>query len=157
LGRNISQNGIKNIVPLNLAISDKANIANFYVMADDAYSSLVDTGRRELSEKINVLCTTVDGLIGEIKVDFVKIDVEGLELSVLQSMRGLLGRSKPVIFCEIYKGKLDAYNPNETISYLRNLGYSVNRIVDEKMVEMGAEINHDDCYYNYFFLPNKQA
>lgn len=153
LEENISQNNIRNIIPLNLAITDAAQIANFYVMSDDAYSSLIDTGRKVLSEKIKVLCTTIDGLIGEIEVDFVKIDVEGLELSVLHSMSGLIHRCKPVIFCEIYKGKLESYDPNDTISFLEKMGYSVNRIIDEEMVECGSGTQHDDRYYNYFFLP----
>lgn len=157
LEKNIYQNNIKNIVPLNVAIADTAKIANFYVMTDDAYSSLIDTGRKVLNEKIKVLCTTIDGLLGEIKVDFVKIDVEGLELSVLHSMRNLIQRNHPVIFCEIYKGKLESYNPQDTISYLENMGYSVSRIIDGVMVEFCSGSQHEDQYYNYFFLPKGKS
>lgn len=153
LEENIYQNDIGNIIPLNLAIADAAKIANFYVMSDDAYSSLFDTGRKALNEKIKVLCTTIDGLIGEIKVDFVKIDVEGLELSVLHSMSSLIQRYRPVIFCEIYKGNVESYNPHDTISYLENMGYSVSRIIDGIMVQFCSGTQHEDRYYNYFFLP----
>jgi FkbM family methyltransferase len=153
LEKNISQNDIKNIIPLNLAITDTAKIASFYVMSDDAYSSLIDTGRKVLDEKIKVLCTTIDGLLDEIKVDFVKIDVEGLELSVLRSMSSLIQRYRPIIFCEIYKGNVESYNPHDTISFLENMGYSVSRIMDGVMVEFCSGTQHDDRYYNYFFLP----
>ena len=153
LEENIYQNNIKNIIPLNLAIADAAKIASFYVMSDDAYSSLIDTGRKVLNEKIKVLCTTIDGLLGEIKVDFVKIDVEGLELSVLHSMSNLIQKYRPIIFCEIYKGNVESYNPHDTISYLENMGYSVNRIIDGAMVEFSSDNQHEDRYYNYFFLP----
>lgn len=152
LGRNIVQNNIKNIIPLNIAIARAAEIAEFYVMADDAYSSLIDTGRKELSEKVKVLCATVDGLLGDIKIDFVKIDVEGLELNVLQSMCGLIQRCHPVIFCEIYKGKIDLNNPHDTIFYLRNIGYWVYRVIDGVLVEFGPAEKHVDHYYNYFFV-----
>lgn len=155
LERNIVQNNIKNIIPLNLAIARSIEIAEFYVMEDDAYSSLIDTGRKKLSEKVKVLCTSVDGLVGEIKVDFVKIDVEGLELNVLQSMCGLIQRYHPVIFCEIYKGKIESNNPHDTILYLRNFGYLVYRVIDGALVEFGAAEEHVDDYYNYFFVYNK--
>ena len=155
LERNIYQNDIRNIVPLNVAIADAARIANFYVMSDDAYSSLIDTGRKVLNEKIKVLCTTIDGLMGGIKVDFVKIDVEGLELSVLHSMSSLIQRNRPVIFCEIYKGNVESSNPHNTISYLKNRGYSVSRIIDGVMVEFCSDSQHEDRYYNYCFLPKE--
>jgi len=154
--RNIYQNDVKNVTPLNIAISDTAKIADFYIMSDDAYSSLIDTARKALSEKIRVLCTTIDGLLGEIKVDFVKIDVEGMELSVLHSMCKLIQRSHPVIFCEIYKGNVESYDPHDTISYLENMGYLVNRIIDGVMIEFCSNNQHDDRYFNYIFLPKEE-
>lgn len=153
LEKNIFQNDTKNVIPLNIAIARSAEIAEFYVMSDDAYSSLIDTGRKTLNEKIKVLCTSVDALVGETKVDFVKIDVEGLELNVLRSMSGLIQRHHPVIFCEIYKGKIDSYDPYEIIIYLRNNGYLVYRVIDGALVEFCSEERHEDRYYNYFFLP----
>lgn len=152
LEKNVCQNNIGNIVPLNVAIADAAKIATFYVKSDDAYSSLIDTNRKVLNEKIKVLCTTIDGLLGEIKVDFVKIDVEGLELSVLHSMSSLIQRNRPVIFCEIYKGNVEANNPHDTISYLENMGYSVSRIIDGVMIEFCSGSQHEDRFYNYIFL-----
>jgi len=152
LEKNIIQNKINNIIPLNLAIAQPPRIAEFYVMADDAYSSLIDTGRKILSEKIKVLCTCIDGVLGDVKVDFVKIDVEGLELNVLQSMRGQIEKHHPVIFCEIYKGKIDSNNPHDTINYLRDFGYKVYRVIDGVLVEFGMTEKHVDHYYNYFFV-----
>jgi FkbM family methyltransferase len=153
LEKNISQNNIKNIIPLNLAISNKAEISEFFVMSDDAYSSLIDTGRKTLNEKIKVLCTTLDGLLGNIRVDFIKIDVEGLELSVLYSTTSLINQYHPVIFCEIYKGKIDTYNPHDTIAFIRNKGYVAYRVVNGELTEFGLDSLHDDIYYNYFFFP----
>lgn len=155
LVKNIAQNGIKNIIPLNLAIDQTPKLSEFYVMRDDAYSSLIDTGRKEFREKIKVLCTTVDGLLGDIKIDFVKIDVEGLELNVLQSMCGLIKHYHPVIFCEIYKGKIDSNNPADTISFLRDFSYQVYRVIDGVLVKFAPTDEHVDDWYNYFFVFEK--
>ncbi len=35
------------------------------------------------------------------RLDFIKCDVEGLELAVLESFREIIGKHKPVIFCEL--------------------------------------------------------
>lgn len=152
LQQNIFQNYIKNIIPLNVAIAKESALAEFYVMSDDAYSSLIDTGRKELTEKVKVLCTAIDGLLGAIKVDFVKIDVEGLELNVLQSMSSLIVQHHPVIFCEIYKGNIVYNNPEETITYLRSFGYQVYRVIDSLLIRFNLDEKHDDHYYNYFFV-----
>lgn len=153
LQQNIVQNRISNIIPLNLAIAQEPRIAEFYVMEDDAYSSLIDTGRKTLCDRIKVLCASIDGLLGEIKMDFVKIDVEGLELNVLQSMRGQLEKHHPVIFCEIYKGKIEDNDPHETISYLKlGLGYKAYRVIEGALVEFGVTDQHEDSLYNYFFV-----
>ena len=159
LEKNIIQNGVKNIIPLNLAIAQAPKIAEFYVMADDAYSSLIDTGRKKLTETIKVLCASVDGVLADVKVDFVKIDVEGLELNVLQSMSDQIQKHQPVIFCEIYKGNINSNNPHDTINFLRDFGYKVNRVIDGALVEFGLDDKHVDQYYNYFFVHSdkKQA
>lgn len=155
LKKNLSQNDISNVIPLQLAISDTAKIAKFYVAVDDAYSSLVNTRRKEISQEVQVFCSTVDGLVGDVDVGFVKIDVEGLELSVLHSMSGVIRRCHPVIFCEIYKGNLDSYNPHDTIGYLTGMGYVAKRMVGRELLDFCSDSKHDDRYYNYFFIPKR--
>ena len=153
LTRNIYQNNIKNIIPLNVAITDTAEISTFNVVSDEAYSSLIDTGRKRFREKINVLCETVDGLLGDMKIDFIKIDVEGVEFKALQGMSKLIEKHKPIIFCEIYQGHIKSYDPNKTIDYMRNFGYIVYRFIGGGMVEMSVFTKHEDCYCNYLFIP----
>ena len=104
LKKNIDQNNISNIIPLNLAVDTSSKFSEFYVMSDDAYSSLIDTGRKALVDKIQVLCAPVDSLVENIDVHFIKIDVEGLEFNVLQSMEALIARCKPSFFAKYTKG-----------------------------------------------------
>lgn len=51
---------------------------------------------------------------------FVKIDVEGFELEVLNGMRGLLERERPVLAMELHQ---DARTRSETLRLLRSVGY----------------------------------
>ncbi len=91
-------------------------------------------------------------MLREVKVDFVKIDVEGLELDFLKSMRRQIEKNHPTIMCEIYKGKIDSNNPYDTIKFMRDFGYKVYRVIDAELVEFGKTEKHLDHYYNYFFV-----
>ena len=153
LVNNIFQNNLKNVFPLNIAIAETPEISDFFVMSDNAYSSLIDTKRKQLLEQIRVLCVSIDKLFDNIKIDFVKIDVEGTELDVLYSMKKIISHYKPIIFCEVYKGKIDFYNPHDTIEYIQNNGYRAFRVMHGNLFEFKKNDVHNDKYYNYFFIP----
>jgi FkbM family methyltransferase len=51
------------------------------------------------------------------QVDFIKIDIEGHELSAFEGMRNLLLRDKPLIWLEDNKG--------DAVPYLQSLGYQI--------------------------------
>jgi FkbM family methyltransferase len=146
--------GINNILPLNIGVSDKTQVAEFYVASDNAYSSLKDTGRKEIREKISVLCMSLDDLLPKLalkRIDFVKIDVEGFEQKVLEGMKLIIDKFNPVIFCEIYKGTDSNEDPEATVKYLINKGYKAF-VYDG--VNLTSFVKHDDTQYNYFFVPD---
>ena len=144
---------ITNIVPINLAISDEGKIANFYHTSDNAYSSLMDTKRKEVVSVIKVPCMRVDDVVSGLhldRVDFVKIDVEGMEFEVLKGMVEVISKYQPVIFCEIYKGKHSNQQPDETVQLLIEKGYRALVMSKGKLVDYEK---HNDALYNYLFLP----
>jgi len=144
---------IYNIVPINLAVSDEGKVADFYHASDNAYSSLIDTKRKEVVSVIKVPCMRVDDVVSGLRldrVDFVKIDVEGLEFEVLNGMSDVISKYQPVIFCEIYKGSHSNQQPDETVQLLIEKGYRA--FVMCKGVLVDYEI-HNDAFYNYLFLP----
>lgn len=147
---------ISNIVPINLAISDEGKIANFFHASDNAYSSLVDTQRKEIVSVLRVPCMKVDDVISGLclyRVDFVKIDVEGLEFNVLRGMVEVISKYQPVIFCEIYKGQHSNQQPDETVRFLIERGYRAYVIREGELVDYDS---HNDTFYNYLFLPKVQ-
>ncbi|MGA7750584.1 MAG: FkbM family methyltransferase, partial [Gallionella sp.] len=54
---------ILNIVPINLAVSDEGKIADFFHASDNAYSSLIDTKRKEVVSVIRVPCMRIDDVV----------------------------------------------------------------------------------------------
>lgn len=146
-------NGKSNIVPVNLAISDVGGMVDFYQASDNAYSSLVDTKRKDIVQISKVPCMKIDDVVDALqlrKVDFIKIDVEGLELSVLKGMKNVIAKHRPVIFCEIYQGKASNPAPDETVRFLIDRHYRAYVMRDGEIVEFQK---HEDKFYNYLFLP----
>lgn len=82
---------------------------------------------------VRVPAVTVDALVGDARVDLVKIDVEGHEPLVFAGMRGVLRRQRPVIFCEFAPGTIRHITGADPAAMLRGIldcGYSV-AVVDD--------------------------
>ncbi len=142
-----------NIITSNFAIAKQNSISDFYESENDALSGLKNTNRAPIRSKTKTL--TIKGdvfceLFNINKVDFIKIDVEGLETDVLESFENTIKLNKPVIFCEIYKGTNSNDDPLKTINYLIELGYSAFVLSKGKL---NPFISHLDSEYNYFFIP----
>lgn len=104
----------KNITFFPFALAEKNGTATFnYVKNAPAYSGL---NKREYAHKqpdiqeINVEIKRLDDLIDEkLKVDFIKIDVEGAELGVLMGAKRIIENNKPIIIFESGIGASDYY------------------------------------------------
>lgn len=90
------------------------------------------------AESVSVQVDTIDNLVGTGKLpkpDFVKIDVQGVELDVLLGMKQIIQECKPKIFVEIHSipyidWKTD--NTAETLKFLQTEGYSTYHIESER-------------------------
>jgi FkbM family methyltransferase len=154
LEANVAANGLGNrIRTLRTAAGDTVGQVEFFVAQDSAYSSLKDTGRKRIRERVGVPCTTLDALVAELhlSVGLLKIDVEGLERSVIAGAATLLRRDRPVLFVEIYGGAASNSDPNGTVRDLEAYGYTPFVYADD--VGLVAYEHHRDDRYNYFFVP----
>lgn len=145
--------GKSNVLPINMAISDSVGILDFFQASDNAYSSLVNTKRKDIVKVSKVECTKTDEIVEKLKlprVDFIKIDVEGLEFNVLKGMEKVIKKYHPVIFCEIYQGKASNLEPDATVRYLIDKKYNAYVMRDGRLDEYKK---HEDRFYNYLFLP----
>lgn len=147
---------VSNIVPINIACCDAGGVADFYHTADNAYSSLIDTKRKTVTSIRKVPCMKVDDIVRGLDltgVDFVKIDVEGLEFEVLHGMTDVISKFRPVIFCEIYKGTHSNQQPEKTVEFLVKKGYRALVICKGRLIDY---VEHNDAFFNYLFLPGSQ-
>lgn len=118
------------------ALADTNGKSTFqFVKNAPAYSGLkkrrYDTDTPDI-EEIEVEIKVLDELIPDsLKINFVKIDVEGAEFGVLKGAKQLLKRDKPVIVFECGMGASDYYGtkPADVFSFMTNeIGLSVSTL-----------------------------
>jgi len=107
LDYNLAQNGTTNVVVHRAGLSDASGVL-YPRRAPDAGSTSLSSAHKDGDEE-TVPVTTLDECFGSIKISFIKIDVEGMEVSVLRGGAKLIAASRPVIFFEIQKGNMEAY------------------------------------------------
>jgi FkbM family methyltransferase len=98
---NININEVNNIEVLNCALSNKQGTEYMY-LTDKGYgsslASLIPTDSLEL--KLPVKVDIPDRLFIHLKVDLIKIDVEGFEKNVLEGFKQIVIRDRPIILTE---------------------------------------------------------
>jgi FkbM family methyltransferase len=82
-----------------------------------------------------------DDLLGEADFDFIKIDVEGAELHVIDGLRSLIGRCRPDMFIEVGNENLEQFQTR----------------IDELSYEVIAEHRRYDVSTNLLVKPKKPA
>lgn len=70
----------------------------------------------------DVALTTVDQIAGTRPVDFIKIDVEGMQMQVLEGATGVLTRDRPKLWVELRRNH-NEFEPANTFLESLNLGY----------------------------------
>lgn len=150
----------KNVTVLQAAVADKPGVATFY--ADDADvhtgNSLVELDLGEGSTRkgaYQVPVTSVDAIREEnkLKIDFLKIDAEGVELDVLKGARNtfLTDRPKGILGLHPFAYK----NRQETLSGIWKLlqEYRLTVQEDGELISKEQFCNRDEGIYDVEFIP----
>lgn len=116
----------------NFALSDEKKKSSFnYVISNPSYSGLKKRAYDYTNEKdksIIVECDTLDNIIGDLKIDLIKIDVEGGELDVLKGGKNVITKNHPIIIFEHGIGASDFYGttPEELYQLLHDYGMKIS-------------------------------
>lgn len=112
----------KDILVINVALNDLSDrVSVFRLGLSDAPgtghveipSPATNLGGARLSEGVAgepVRLERGDDVIGDLRVDFLKIDVEGHELAVLEGLAGVIANSRPQIFVEVDNDNLESFH-----------------------------------------------
>ena len=108
-----------NVITHNLAVSDKIGTLDFNVddkrLSNSSFQNLVE------GQKIQVETVTLDSL-KLIDIGFIKVDVEGVELDVLNGASDTIDEYKPTCMVEVYD-KFNKYPVETTFDFFFSRGY----------------------------------
>jgi FkbM family methyltransferase len=117
LSSNLRQNdvvGRVTVVPKALAEEDGGTLYFCDLIENNAGGSTVN--KEHVANSIPVPVTSIDSNIAAgMRVDFIKVDVEGMEVQVLRGARRVISTSKPLLCVE-------AHGPRQLRNVLRELG-----------------------------------
>ena len=108
-----------NVITHNFAVSDFEGVSDFYVddkrLSNSSFQNLVN------GQKIEVETVTIDSL-KLVDVGFIKVDVEGVELDVLNGASDTIKEYRPTCMVEVYE-KFNKYPVNTTFDFFFSRGY----------------------------------
>jgi FkbM family methyltransferase len=93
LTKNLELNKIKNVIPINIGLSDFNRNKDFFIDKESACSSFTLKPDRQIINKLIIKVKTLDSLLQEINIDkinFLKIDTEGAEPEILKGAQQTL-------------------------------------------------------------------
>lgn len=100
LNENIESNGLRNVIVRQTCVSDHVGTLSFYKHRDSAKSSIVDRGE---TLSVTLPSDKLDNLVPDRKIDVLKVDVEGAELSVLKGAGAIFQHRPPsVVLIEVF-------------------------------------------------------
>ncbi|MFM7023119.1 MAG: FkbM family methyltransferase [Flavobacteriales bacterium] len=150
------------------ALSDKNGKSVFnFVKNAPAYSGInkrkYDTATPDI-EEIEVELKTLDELIPEnIKIDLIKIDVEGGEFAVLKGANRILHTQQPTLIFESGLGASDFYGtqPAELFAFItaaRLRIYTLKSFIDKGKALSSNEFEHlFNTNKEYYFIASRQG
>ncbi|HXB43630.1 MAG TPA: FkbM family methyltransferase [Puia sp.] len=116
-----------------------------------AYARVMKTSEHlEYIETERIKNETGDHLFFDLaRLDFIKCDVEGLEVPVFASMTNTLEKHRPILLCELA-------DDNERIKLyemIDHLGYQVYTLSDKKLSLLDVYSNKKAISHNHYFIP----
>ena len=156
---------IKNIKLYNVALSDKNDETELKLplrttsMFKDNIEELFQLGaatmhpdnKIEKYKNIPIKTKRLDDIGIKNAIGFIKIDVEGHEIEVIQGGEKTIKDNKPVLLIEIEK-RHSQRNVEESISIIKKYGYNCYFTKDNELIS-SDKLENKEIVNNYFFLP----
>jgi FkbM family methyltransferase len=167
LTQNVRRNGLGDrVIALPDAVSDTTGVKPFFLHGGSQSRSSFAASLSEVT-KINVKCVMLDEYFNEsMKVDVIKMDIEGSEMQALRGMERTLsrGHDKLTMFVECNPSALRRAGDSARvlIARLRELEFTVN-VIDEKNrrlipVDSSIEtVKHVNLYCRRNYSPRQKT
>lgn len=140
----VKRAGLSNVELHRLAISDAVGGARFSVPVEQGFYGGYYMAAFHEQGELEVEVETIDHLIahGVAEPDFIKCDVEGAEVKVIEGARALIKRRPPVWLLETFD--------EHVLSLMESLGYTTYIRAPDNTLAVAGGLRSD--YRNYIFL-----
>jgi FkbM family methyltransferase len=165
LASNLKESNVTNAVLFPFAISNKCKIAKFNFIPNLPEESglkkrHIYNAKPTKFIKLTVPVYTLDKLISEhLHVSFIKIDVEGAELDVLEGSLNLIKRCRPVVAFEAGASSFLGYHdhPEKIFDFFNEIAYSVFSIYGDEIKSSKAfELSsYKQDFWDYIAIPDE--
>ena len=135
-------------IPIRNSNSNKEIFEEYYEMGK---ATIHNENNFENYENFEIQTKTIDELSFDNKISFIKIDVEGHELEVIEGAINTIKRDKPVLLVEIEK-QYTKKEVAESINFINSLGYK-SYFFNKKDLKSTTELNNLDLFNNFIFFP----
>jgi FkbM family methyltransferase len=141
LCRNIEANNFRNVTPVRKALSSHCGVARLVISPDNLGGHHIETSP-SAANSIEVETLSLDEYFGGLpaRIDVIKMDAEGAEMSILGGMRGVLeANPRLILFTEFSPAAIRASgcDPEEYLQELAALGFQLG-ILDQKNTRIEA-------------------
>ena len=167
LKENIGLNQFTNIVPENVALSNKSGFAELQIASNgyDAWNSLAKPSAGELLEVEEVKTITLDDFVRNLgldktKISLIKIDIEGWEIPMLQGAKEFLSSSNaPILLVEFTDENAQnaGFSCKELYELLVSYGYTLYSYDKENNQLLKENLRKNYPYVNLIATKNIEA
>lgn len=148
------------VIPFRIAFSDKAESKKIFIpiRGATAYSQMASFEATSDKQGVHMVEETVeterlDDFVRDQKIekiDFIKCDTEGHELSVFRGAEETLQKMRPLVITEIYPHK-EAEHKEAVLDLFQQNRYTLFFYKDGMLARNGSSRSH-----NYIFIPNEK-
>jgi hypothetical protein len=126
-----------------MALSSEVGFVLYSYSGSNGFISPFGGDPHELVNRSLVRTSTLDAVIGDRRVDMIKIDVEGAEGRVLQGAERVLARDHPMLLMEFSPPSLESTSQmsgRDVLTRLASLGYAIDMVGPERTARSPDEI-----------------
>ena len=135
-------------IPIRNSNSNKEIFEEYYEMGK---ATIHNENNFENYENFEIQTKKIDEFSFDNKISFIKIDVEGHELEVIEGAKNTIKRDKPILLVEIEK-QYTKKEVAESINFINSLGYK-SYFFNKKDLKSTTELNNLDLFNNFIFFP----
>ncbi|VEP12245.1 hypothetical protein H1P_140028 [Hyella patelloides LEGE 07179] len=137
LQSNIKDNKLDNVVCENIALSNQSGSFNFIANEHNPSQNKLSPANQTANNTLSVPTITLDSYCDQkniTELSFVKIDVEGAELLVLEGAKNMLQSKKiAALLIEVIPHAITdmGLNMNKLFDFIENVGYECRQVTDD--------------------------